>query len=383
MKQGEAMAERVWRNYLRTKTRNPRFLWQMVFAILALGIFGGMIAQLWKANPAEAGEVLAPPSAVVTDFERLEALADAGAWSEVWWGLPTVVFHRMSNRGPLVLASLAGICWLIFCLQAAQVRGWRDFKLWLMLGGVALGGLSVWPTHFFSMWLERRLGLHESEELVGGIRFFVLGVGLPEESAKLLCFVPLIPLLLLVRGDLIAMMTAGCVGLGFAFVENVSYFHGSLGTDAVGRYLTANPAHMTLTGLAGLALYRAVRDPKGWGPQALLVFGLVVLAHGLYDATIAIPAFGDLAILGSIIFALVVYQFFRELRELRQTRVEIVSLTATFLAGVSLVTAATFVYISSLVGFAPACNAMVVQVISTSLMAYLFLREMPETMVTV
>jgi RsiW-degrading membrane proteinase PrsW (M82 family) len=377
------MAERVWRNYLRTKTRNPRFLWRMVIAILALGIFGGMIAQLWRFDPEDAGEMLAPPSEAVAAVERLESLADAGAWGDVWWGLREVVFQRMSHRGPLVLAALAGICWLIFCLQAAQVRGWRDSRLWLMLAAVALGGLSVWPTHFFSMWLERRLGLHETEDLVGGIRFFVLGVGLPEESAKLLCFVPLIPLLLWVRGDLIAMMTAGCVGLGFAFVENVSYFHGSLGTDAVGRYLTANPAHMTLTGLAGLALYRAVRDPKGWGPQALLVFGLMVLAHGLYDATIVIPAFGDLAILGSIIFALVVYQFFRELRELRPKRVEVVSLTATFLAGVSLVTAATFVYISSLVGFGPACDAMVMQVVSTSLMAYLFLREMPETMVTV
>ena len=355
----------------------------MVFAILAVGIFGGMVAPLWQADPAEADEVLAPPSEAVAEVERLESLADAGAWGEVWWGLREVVFHRMSQRGPLVLASLAGICWLIFCLQAAQIRGWRDPKLWIMLGAVMLGGLSVWPTHFFNMWQERRLGLVETDELVGGVRFFVVGVGLREELAKLLCFVPLIPLLLLIRGDLTAMMTAGCVGLGFAFVENVSYFHGSLGKDAVGRYLTANPMHMTLTGLAGLALYRAARDPKGWGPQALLVFGLVVLAHGLYDAAIAIPAFGDLAILGSIIFALVVYQFFRELRELRSTQVEIVSLTATFLAGVSLVTAATFVYISSLVGFAPACDAMVMQVVSTSLMAYLFLREMPETMVTV
>jgi RsiW-degrading membrane proteinase PrsW (M82 family) len=272
---------------------------------------------------------------------------------------------------------------LIFCVQAAQVRGWRDPKLWLMMVAVVLGGLSVWPTHFFNMWQERRLGLVETDELVGGIRFFVVSVGLREELAKLLCFVPLIPLLLLIRGDLIAMMTAGCVGLGFAFVENVSYFHSSFGKDAVGRYLTANPLHMTLTGLAGLALYRAARDPKGWGPQAMLVFGLVVLAHGLYDATIVIPAFGDLAILGSILFALVVYQFFRELRELRPQQVEVVSLTATVLAGVSLVTAATFVYISSLAGFAPACDAMVMQVISTSLMAYLFLREMPETMVTV
>src|SRR5688572_19832438 len=57
---GGAMAERVGRNYLRTKTRNPRFLWQMVFAILAIGIFGGMAAQFLKGDGAEASFVLAP-----------------------------------------------------------------------------------------------------------------------------------------------------------------------------------------------------------------------------------------------------------------------------------------------------------------------------------
>jgi hypothetical protein len=130
-------------------------------------------------------------------------------------------------------------------------------------------------------------------------------------------------------------------------------------------------------------LYRAARDAKGWGPQALLTFGLVVVAHGLYDAAIAVPAFGDFSLAGSIIFALVVYQFFRELRELRPKSSEAVSLSATFLAGVSMVTAATFVFVSWQLGFQSACDALAGQVLSMSLMAYLFLREMPETMVTV
>ena len=382
------MAERNWRNYLRTKTRNPRFLWQMVFAILAVGIFGGMAAHFLRSAGGGANMVLAPVEEEGAGdgedaVEKLEALADEGSWREVWWALPAVAFQRMANPAPLALAAFAAVCWLIFCCQAAQVRGVRDAKLWLMLGGFAMGCLSIWPTHFFSMWLTRRLGLEESAELVEGIRFFVLGVGLPEEGAKLLCFVPLIPLLLWVRGDLIAMMTAASVGLGFAFIENVTYFHGSSGLEAVGRYLTANPFHMTLTGLAGLALYRAARDPKGWGPQALLVFGLMIAAHGLYDAAIAVPAFGEFSLVGMIAFALVVYQFFRELRDLRPSSSEPVSLIATFLAGTSMVTAATFAYVSWQLGFQAACDALAGQVLSMSLMAYLFLREMPETMVTV
>ena len=218
---------------------------------------------------------------------------------------------------------------------------------------------------------------------MNGLRFYILGVGLPEELAKLLCFLPLVPLLLRIRSDLAALMAAACVGLGFAIVENMSYFHHSSGGDVVGRFLTANPMHMTLTGVAGLAAYRAARDPRSWGPQALAMIALMILAHGLYDASIAIPDLADVSLLGTIIFALVVYQFFRELRDLRPRRVETVSLTATFLAGVSLVTAATFIYMSGLLGLQPACDAMAVNVLSLSLMAYLFLREMPDTMVTV
>lgn len=355
----------------------------MVFAILAVGIFGGMAAHFLRGEGSAASFAAAAPSDAEDAAAKLDALADAGSWGELWWALPAVAFRRMENVGPLALAAFAGVCWFAFSLQAAQVRGIRDAKLWLMLGGFAMGCLSIWPTHFFSMWLKRRLSLAESADLIEGTRFFVLGVGLPEEGAKLLCFAPLVAALLWVRGDLIAMFTAGATGLGFAFVENVSYFHWSRGQEAVGRYLTANPLHMTLTGLAGLALYRAARDPKGWGPQVLLAFGLVVVAHGLYDAAIVVPAFGDFSILGSIIFALVVYQFFRELRELRPKSSETVSLSATFLAGVSMVTAATFVFVSWQVGFHRACDALAMQVLATSLMVYLFLREMPETMVTV
>ena len=154
------MAERNWRNYLRRKTRNPRFLWKMVFAILAAGIFGGMGAHFLRGAGGGANMVLAPAEGEgAGDGEdaaaKLEALADAGSWREVWWALPGVAFQRMANPAPLVLAAFAGVCWFLFCLQAAQVRGVRDAKLWLMLGGFAMGCLSIWPTHFFSMWLKR------------------------------------------------------------------------------------------------------------------------------------------------------------------------------------------------------------------------------------
>jgi hypothetical protein len=140
---------------------------------------------------------------------------------------------------------------------------------------------------------------------------------------------------------------------------------------------------MTLTALIGLAVYRGLRSPRDWGSQAVATFGLMVFAHGLYDAFIVLPALIEYSLVGTIIFVLVVYQFFRELRGARTNRPETVSLTANFLCGVSLITSATFVYLSATVGSVVAFDALAQGVLGLAVMVYLFLREMPETMVQV
>jgi len=151
----------------------------------------------------------------------------------------------------------------------------------------------------------------------------------------------------------------------------------------MGRFLTANPFHMTLTGLIGLAIYRGLRSPKDWGPHALATFGLMVFAHGIYDAVLTIPVLVEYSIVGTIVFALVVYQFFHELRELRPTGGDTISLSANFLCGVSLLTAATFVYLSATLGCSAAFDSLASGVLGLAVMVYLFLREMPETLVRV
>jgi len=151
----------------------------------------------------------------------------------------------------------------------------------------------------------------------------------------------------------------------------------------MGRFLTANPFHMTLTGLIGLAIYRGLRSPKAWGPHALATFGLMVFAHGIYDAVLTIPMLVEYSIVGTIVFALVVYQFFHELRELRPTGGDTISLSANFLCGVSLLTAATFVYLSATLGCGAAFDGLASGVLGLAVMVYLFLREMPETLVRV
>ncbi len=185
------------------------------------------------------------------------------------------------------------------------------------------------------------------------------------------------------RDELAALMAAACVGLGFAMEENVNYIGGSAGTATLTRLLMPAPLHMAMTGLAGLALYRACRWPREWGPQAAAMFGVMVLAHGMFDAFLSVKVLRDYSLVAQVIFVLLVYQFFRELRPLEALRVEPVSLTANFLFCVSTVAAATFVYLAAALGWRLALDVTAQSLLGEAVIVYMFLREMPERLVGV
>src|SRR5262245_35704155 len=126
------------------------------------------------------------------------------------------IVHRWKHGGATTLAILTGVCWTAFAVQSIQPRSWRDGRLWLSLLAPALGVLSIWPLVFANFWQEHRWNLVESESLLPGLRFFILGVGLREELAKFLCFLPLLPWCVWRRDELAALLLAACVGIGFA-----------------------------------------------------------------------------------------------------------------------------------------------------------------------
>ncbi|BBO35442.1 PrsW family glutamic-type intramembrane protease [Lacipirellula parvula] len=385
------MAEIVWRNYLRTKTRNPRFLWKMVISILTIGVVVGLAVDAsvpaW-INTDEVKEEEATdtpkPTPEKERWNQLGELADNGQWQELFYAIPELASVRWHHWGTTALAVLTAACWMSFLLQAIQIRGPADYRWWGALLGLALGVVSIWPTIFFIFWQERVWGLVESAELAAGIRDNVLGVGLREELSKFICFLPLLPLVVWKRDELAALLLAGAVGLGFAMEENIGYVGASAGTQTIGRLLMPAPFHMAMTGLIGLAAYRACVWPRQCGPVFIAIFGVVAMAHGFYDAFILVEVLAEYSIVTSLIFILLMYQFFRELRALQRTMPNSpVSLTANFLFCISTVAAATFIYLSAAIGSKMAGDVMVLGIVAESVMVYLFLREMPETMVTV
>lgn len=374
----------TWRRYLQLKTRHPPFLWRMCFAILALGFVAGLLVD-WSVpawhDPEAEPKVERPHD---DEYSKASQQAARGEWSTLWWSLPRLLATSWQRApGVTVLAALTGLCWLTFALQAIQIRSWRDHRLIAPIAAVSLGVLSIWPTFFFILWQEYAWGVEKSDTLVGGLRYFVLGVGLREEFAKLICFVPLLPWLVWRRDELAALVCAGCVGIGFGMEENVGYIGGTIATATLTRLMMPVPVHMALTGLIGLAAYRACRWPRAWGPQFLATFAAMVLAHGMYDSFGAVAALEQYSMGTFIIFVLLVFQFFRELRPHLTRRGEPVSLAANFLACVSMVAAATFIYLCAAIGWQKAGEVLGLSMVAQGIMVYLFLHEMPERIVDV
>jgi RsiW-degrading membrane proteinase PrsW (M82 family) len=367
----------TWRRYLQLKTREPAFLWRMSLTILVGGVLVGLMVD--GLTPPAKEESLLPGSRGRDAWVEVQTLADQSQWLAAFLTLPRLMAAQWRQVPALTfLALLTGMAWMAFSLQAIEIRSWRDHRLWAPLAALLLGVISTWLTLFFVLWQERAWGLEESQELAGGLRYFILGVGLREELSKLLCLSPLMPWLVWRRDELAALVCGGCVGIGFGMEENIGYISSSDAASTLGRLLTALPLHMALTGLMGLALYRACRWPRTWGPQFVGIFTALVIAHGLYDVFIAVPALEQYSLVSGIIFVLVEFEFFRELRPLIQRRGQPISLTGNFLACVSLVAAANIVYLCAAVGWRHAGEVLAAGLTAQGVMVYLFLREMPE-----
>ena len=206
----------------------------------------------------------------------------------------------------LGLAIFAGLIWFIII---GQFSGFRRDQLILYFVALLLGVFSTVLTVFILTLQENVYGfLKESEEVIPGFIYYISGVGLREEVAKLLCFLPLVPFLLKRGNEMEVLIVAGFVGLGFAIEENLSYFARSEGSSTIGRFLTANFLHLSLTALLGLAAVRFFRYPSRRWEEFVGTFLIVVIAHGLYNAVISFVDGGGFFTI--VIYTLIAYRFF-------------------------------------------------------------------------
>lgn len=283
----------------------------------------------------------------LNDILYQKAVSD-GDWPEI---LKQTLIYQYTNFSwqHMLIALLTGAAWFAFLLHSGRL--WRaPGDIALCGAAFVLGALSTTATLMMIVLQEEFWGFEEKYDLIGGFLYCIAGIGLREEFLKLLFFAPLIPFLLRRKDAMLALIVAGCVGLGFAAEENVSYFS-AMGLSGPGRFLTANFLHISATALTGYALYRAF--VTGWkgADYAASVFGMVVFAHGLYDAFLMLPALHDYSIFAFSIYVLLCYQMFSVMDQVRSHNQQKISLSFVFTLSLSIVLAVCTGWAVSMVGF--------------------------------
>lgn len=270
---------------------------------------------------------------------RLKAATELRDWGAMARAALQADF--LENRpGRVLLALATAVVWFVIVAQFAGLGR----QQWALYGvSILLGALSATATIIVLLIQEDILGVvREGDDLVTGLVHYVAGVGLREETLKLLFFAPLLPWLLRRGRSIDAVVSAGLVGLGFALSENLGYYDRGGEGVAVGRLLTANILHVALTGVIGFAVYRMLWFRGKYWEEALATFLGMVLAHGFYDSFIALPGLAtDLDIGSAIVLALVSWRYF-ELAEahFRPSGMR-VSVLAIFVLGTALVVGVT------------------------------------------
>lgn len=282
-----------------------------------------------------------------------------------WLILRSVFLHDYANVPWRVMPFIvfAGLVWMTIMIKICYVPSIRHPAVFLGLIGIPLGVLSTTLTLFAVVWQGEIWGFREDGTPLNDLLYFVSGVGLREEVAKLLCFLPLTPFLYRLRDPKAVLVSASCVGLGFAMQENFGYLGGGGGAGGISRFITANFLHLALTGYLGFAFCRFLYTPGREWERFLATFILVVLTHGIYDYLI-VSGGGLFAI---FVFAFMAYHFFQLVQEHCPVSPQTVSplgvfvIGCTLLMGLSLMTTATML---------PSFRIVLVMVVSELVMVF-------------
>jgi RsiW-degrading membrane proteinase PrsW (M82 family) len=305
---------------------------------------------------------------------RLEMATHDRDWPRILlWAWPAG--YGSIRAWPVALALLSAVLWLAITTRLGRIVDHIQGRAVLYALAFVLGILSIYPT-LLSVVLEEDIFKFRivNQPLPDAI-YFVAGVGLREELAKLLLFLPLLPALLR-RGSRIEAMTCGAlVGLGFAAEENIGYFsHYAAGT-ALSRFLTANFLHMSLTALLALSVFDAARGRSTPRDRFNVMFPLIVCIHGAYDFFLSDPEFSRFSLISMMLLIFVAQQFLRQLL-IATSRREEEDVLRLFVASLTLLTGVSYIYASTLAGPLMALRLVAVGGLGIVFVIYMFVREL-------
>jgi RsiW-degrading membrane proteinase PrsW (M82 family) len=144
------------------------------------------------------------------------------------------------------------------------------------LGTLAYQGMELLGLRYDAVQLAEQNLLHL-------FAYSVLGIGLVEETVKILPFIVIIRWLPHFDDPLDGITYAAFIGLGFASFENYHYGEYFSGMLLLARGVASPMIHVAFASIWGYTVGRAVMTGRSLLPAILAGLGLAVLAHGIYD----------------------------------------------------------------------------------------------------
>jgi len=132
-------------------------------------------------------------------------------------------------------------------------------------------------------------GLRRDAYLLAGqslgqlLAYSVLGIGLVEETAKLIPFLLLAWRLPHFDDPLDGITYAAFIGLGFASFETLHYAQYLAGPELWARGLASPLVHVAFASIWGFIAGRAIMEGRGTLAASLAGLALAAMAHGIYD----------------------------------------------------------------------------------------------------
>jgi hypothetical protein len=259
---------------------------------------------------------------------------------------------------PVVMASAAGLAWLLIALHAGQPRGIFSFRTIAPLAAAALGMVAGVVGQFLTVAQKEMLGMGESGIILADLGFYA-GVIVPRDMAlKLVFILPFLPFLLSRKSALDTLVVTGCVGLGFAIPGNLDLCKYSEPGDLMGRLLTANFFHFAATALVGYAGYRCLLREPGSLRAGIVMVPAVIIAMGVYETFTRIPGASVPMVIATIAFLILSRVFFTELHKWRDSFTDQCFLGATLVVSLAALVGTMLVAASVQAGFDPASWAL-------------------------
>lgn len=231
---------------------------------------------------------------------RMEELERFAADPEVRDAIPDAIRRRLDLRSgafgayaashlnahlasPLgfVAALLTGAVWCVYLRRVDAIDPERPLHLFLAVLGGATCSLAAGPLYDV---LDFGAGWTLTGDGVNDALYCVFGIGLIEESLKLIPALLLLRFTTLIDESVDYVVYGALSGLGFAVAEILVRIDGDGLSRIAPRAFTAVVLHMSLTGLAMYAVFASRRKAgiRRWLAVAIGFVGVCVL-HGAYD----------------------------------------------------------------------------------------------------